>query len=108
MPVDAAVLRHKTPNPFRSDRALNPLSMLDEPLLVAVPSAPETHERRQVRRGYLNPNGGGMDNLFSLLDGKTPQVPRKIEVVRNVPSAPEADHDAEDAGGSPPPRYGRK
>src|SRR5271170_4449886 len=91
--VDAAIMRSKRPNPFASTRELNPLSMVDEPILVKVPDAPETHERRKPMRGYLSGTGGPLDNLFSLLDGKQPQVPRKIEVVRNVPAVGEAGGD---------------
>jgi hypothetical protein len=105
--ADASVMRPKRPNPFASTRELNPLSMVDAPLLVKVPDAPETHERRKPMRGYLSGTGGPLDNLFSLLDGKQPQVPRKIEVVRDAPARASDDGGDEDAG-PPPPRFGRR
>lgn len=106
--IDKRDLRHRRPNPFAGGRAMNPLSTLDEPTLVKVPEAPETHERRVRPRGYLSGTGGPLDNLFGMLDGKQPQAPKKIEVVRTERApASSDDDDSEPEPGDRPPRYGR-
>ena len=97
-------MRPKRQNPFRGG-SQNPFSMTDDVQLVKVPDAPETHERRQPRRGYLSGSQGPLDNLFGMLDGKQPRPPQKIEVVRTEQAA---GHDEDDGGGeAPPPRFAR-
>lgn len=98
-------LRVKRTNPFAGG-SQNPFSSVDDVRLVKMPDAPETHERRQGRRGYLSASQGPMDNLFGMLDGKTPRNPQKIEVVRNVSDAPEAD-DGDSDNSAPAPRFAR-
>lgn len=98
-------LRPKRSNPFAGG-SQNPFSSVDDIRLLKVPDAPETHERRQGRRGYLSASQGPMDNLFGMLDGKTPRAPQKIEVVRNVSEAPDDDASGGESP-APAPRFAR-
>ncbi len=93
-------------NPFTGARAHNPFSSLQTLKLVEVPPAPETHERRSVRRSYLaQGSGGGMDDLLSALSGRRP---KKIEVTRTVQAPDDADEAPVMPANSGPPKYGRR
>lgn len=97
----------KNPNPFST----NPLTHLPELKLVTVPAAPETHEKRQPLRSFLNPSGGS-GGLGALLDGLSggSRAPKKIEVEKRVvvPAVPSTDpSDDEDEGSRPQRRYRR-
>lgn len=102
-----APVRPSKLNPFSGISEFNPLTSLDSLQLVPIPPAPETHEPRKARRNYLAPAAGGLDALAGILDGKTPQAPKKIEVTRNVPVADEGgDEEPESERGSMP-KWGR-
>lgn len=92
--------RFGTGNPFTGAADNNPFTSLTTLKLVEVPAAPETHERRTMRRTYLSTNGGGgMDDLLSALTGRRP---KKIEVTRTV----QAPADDAEAPAAMPPRAG--
>lgn len=80
-------------SPFTRKRVFG----VEDPKLVKVPPAPETHEPRRPRRSYLAPNDLG-DQLARALSGSMPNIPpapRKIEVerIKRVPTVPSAAPD---------------
>jgi hypothetical protein len=85
----------KTKNPFST----NPLTSLPELKLIPVPATPETHEKRQPLRSYLNPSGasGGLSALLDGLSG-SPRPMKKIEVEKrvSVPAVPTTSPEDED------------
>jgi len=107
-----ADMRVKHKNPFANNPATNPFMTTDAIKLVDVPPAPETHERRQPRRGYMVPGaGGGGIDLDGLLSGM--RGGKRGRPVPHEKAAPEPEDDDEEPeekapakGGDGPPKYG--
>lgn len=97
-------MRLKRNNPF-AGVAANPFTSLESVVPVVVPPAPETHERRQPRRGYLAPGGGNpLDGLLGALGGGG-KPRRPVEYVRR------AEEPAEEEAAElplPPHPHGKK
>jgi hypothetical protein len=80
-------MKKKATNPF----TYNPLSRMDEPVLLKVPDAPETHEPRKPLRTYLAARGGGGDlsELLSAISGRKPKM--VVERVKDTEPPDEED-----------------
>ncbi len=83
--------------------ARNPFSARDEPVLVKVPDAPETHEPRKPLRSYLAPRSGGdLSELAAALGGG--RRPKKI--IERVRETSPPDEEGADFTPPPAPRGG--
>jgi hypothetical protein len=105
-------MRVKRVNPFASTPGNNPFQATDAVKLVDVPPMPETHERRQPRRGYLvaGQGGGGMDldGLFAGMRGgkRGRPVPHEKAPEPEEDENEEKEEKAEPGSRNGPPRYG--
>jgi len=70
----------KTRSPFN----YNPFTLLQEPKLVAVPNAPETHPQRTPLRSYLSRSSDGLGSLLDALGGSG-KKPKKVVVEKFIP-----------------------